>query len=1487
MSASAPVEPSGLETRIEALRPGMDLLGLPVCVLDPALRYRYVNAPYAAFTGRAREEFEGRTPDEVFERAPFDSRRETLMRALAGETVVYNRQTIEGPNAGRWMRALYQPLAADGGAVVGALIVLVDVQPLMDAEGTLAERERQLSLIMDAVGFPITYVGRDHRVRFANRPSAQFSGTSVEQMIGERIQHLIPPEVLARTWPFAERGFAGEAVVYEREAAWPGLGPRRIRGHVIPDRDDSGEVRGILIVISDIEADHRLRTALDDERKRLRLVIDNVGVPLSYLDRDLRIVFMNRPGVDWHIASPEDALGRSIEEVFDQATRDMVMPELRAALRGEKRVYERLATAMDGSERWVRVHLVPDIDDQGAVQGLYTLMLDVDQDHRMRDALERQEAQLRAFAENIPGPIAVADGDLRYVFANKVYLRTRGVTLETLVGRSIAEVLGPEEAALYFDPYVERLHAGESCFYERRFGPAGGEPRWHLFRLAPIIDGEGRFNGVYIVGSDIHDLKLGEERLREREEQLRLFADNIPDAVAYLDRERRVLFANRLYAEQRGLNPRKILGRTTTELLGPEAAAWIAERTQRVLDRGEVGTYERLMPMPEGEPHWFHVKAVPHFDAAGGVVGMYIVAHDVHELKQAQAQLAAREEELRFFAENIPEAIAYVDLERGCTFVNNHFLAARGMAREAVLGRFPHQIYSSELLAELAPHLTRVSLGQESTYERLVRNPSGEERWFRVRLTPRRDERGIVRGYYAVSTDIHDVKMAQREIEDKERELRQVIDSVPTPMCYVDADMRYRYVNHAFLDYLGRRARDIVGRPVREVLGDEGFRQFHPHLERVKMGESLGVERLVRFADGHSRWMTVRLTPRIVDGRYLGYFVTTSDIHEQKTVEEELRRANTILSAHFDNTPLAVIEWDPELRTVRWSGQAEAIFGWNAAEALGRALGSWRLVYEDDRTATQAMVRSLVEGSDRHATILSRSYRKDGSVIWVEWHNSALRDEAGQLVSILSLAQDVSSRIQAEERLQYMATHDGLTGLPNSVLLNARLDSALVRSRRSGTRVGVMFLDLDHFKDVNDSFGHRAGDALLKELAQRIRGALRQSDVLARVSGDEFVVVLEDFPEDTGPEVVGRKVLDEVRRPFHVEGHEIHVSGSLGLALHPEDGEDAETLLKNADAAMYHAKELGRNGLRLFSAELAARRARRLQVESALRRALKRGELEMHFQPIVDIADGGVRRVEALVRWQDPEHGLVLPNDFVPLAEESGLGHAIGQWVLGAACAQVRAWRDGGLGDLTVCVNLSAGQLRDTATIGDLNEILARTGCEPRWLQLEITETSMVRDVEGASVVLSRLRALGVRVAIDDFGTGFSSLSHLRYLPVDVLKIDKGFVADIRPPPSGVAAGRNSRQHGGAAIVSAVIGLARGLGLDVVAEGVEKKSQLDFLEREGCPACQGYLLCPPLPAAKFEAWLRGRGKLAGPRAKTKVAARKGAGTKRRARVKPS
>lgn len=1461
-----PADP--LDPVLASIRPGLALLGFPAYVIDRQRRYRFLNEAYERYFDRRVSDMVGRTVEEIFGPPPPDDRRAALDRALAGESLTFDREALHGPRKGRWIRLHYIPVRAEGG-VVAATVVLIDIQHLKDAQDAIAQRERQLSLITDTIGFPVTYIDREGVVRFANAHSAAWAGLTPKAMIGRNIADLTPPRILAQSRPMMERALAGEAVTYERQSLWPGRETRHVRGHMIPDRDESGTVRGILAILMDIEEDHRLKESLLAKSREMQLVMDNVGVPMAYIGADRRFRFANAPGPDWpQEIDTANVVGRTLDEVYPPEVLQRVEPLVARALAGERVVYERLGTNARGEQRWVRVRLTPDAID-GKVHGIFSVMIDIDDDRRLNEAIARQERQLRFYAENIPEAIAFVGRDGRYEFANKTFERVRGMPAAEIIGRTVPEVLGEEAAAIYFTPFMERLRRGEACSYERLAGPEGGEQRWFQVRLEPHVGEDGAYAGYYVVGTDIHEIKLAQARVEEQEAKLRLFTENVPVAIAYLDTQRRYVFVNRTFAQFRGLEPAQVIGRTSAEVLGAEAAAALTPIVQRVL-AGETMTYERQLTLPSGERRWVLGRSVPDIGPDGRVRGMYVVGHDVQELKDAQEQLLAREEELRFFAENIPEAIVYIDLERGCTFVNNVFLETRGFTREFLLGKFPKDVYGPQEMALLQPWFDRVIAGEAVSYEREIEwaGSGGSKRWVRVKLTPRKGADGRVLGFYVVSHDIHDLITAQTSIAEKERELREVIDSIPTPMVYMDAQRRYRYANDAFLDYAGKATGEVIGRPAREVLGEERGASLDPYLDRVFAGETVALERPIAFADGRTRWMSIRYAPRRDPaGAVIGCYVTTSDIHERKAAEEELRRTHSVLSAHVEGTPLAVIELDPELRVVRWSGNATAFFGWSADEALGRSLGDWRLVFEEDAPAVDAMFRRLVRGPESQATHLNRNYRKDGSVIWVEWHNSALRDREGRLVSILSFAQDVSTRIQAEERLQYMATHDGLTGLPNRLVLNDRLSAALARAQRSGHGVGVVFLDLDHFKDVNDTLGHRVGDELLKVLSRRLRAALRQSDLLVRISGDEFVIVLEDLEGDGGPDRVAQKVLDEVLRPFAIEGHDVQVSGSLGYALYPEDGADAETLLKNADAAMYHAKELGRNSWRAFSRALAQRRDQRLGLETALRRAIRNREFELHYQPILDVVTGHVSQVEALVRWNDPARGTVLPMTFIPVAEEAGLMRDLGQWVFEEASRQAARWNAGGAGPIVVGVNLSASQLRDSTIVAEFEATLRATGCSPNWLALEITETSMVKDVEGVSLTLRKLRRLGFRIAIDDFGTGFSSLSHLRHLPLDALKIDKSFVADIDGD------GRRAAESGGAAIVSAVTGLARGLGLEVIAEGVERPAQLAFLRDQGCASYQGYLACPPMPVAELERWLakQSRGK---PVARKKRATRK-------------
>jgi diguanylate cyclase (GGDEF)-like protein/PAS domain S-box-containing protein len=461
--------------------------------------------------------------------------------------------------------------------------------------------------------------------------------------------------------------------------------------------------------------------------------------------------------------------------------------------------------------------------------------------------------------------------------------------------------------------------------------------------------------------------------------------------------------------------------------------------------------------------------------------------------------------------------------------------------------------------------------------------------------------------------------------------------------------------------------------------------------------------------------------------------------------------------------------------------------------------------------------------------------RKNGEPLWVLQNLTLAGDRVHMTVV------DISDRKRAEEQIEFHAYHDVLTQLPNRKLFTDRLMQNITRSRRSGKALAVMFVDLDHFKTINDTLGHEAGDELLLEMAHRLRQCIREDDTVARLGGDEFTIILSELrhPEDAAN--VAEKIIDAVARPMSISGAPIEISASIGIAVFPDDGMDPETLLRNADSAMYRAKEAGRSTYQLCTDEMKRRAQERLSLETRLRRAINEEQLTLHYQPQVSLSNGSIVGVEALVRWNDPERGLVHPSAFIPLAEESRLILPLGEWVLRTACTQMRRWRDEGLELPHVSVNLSARQFQQNDVVDSVRRALADTGLDPGALELEITETAAMQNAEASVDVLHALRDLGVGISIDDFGTGYSSLNYLKRFPLTAVKIDGVFVRDL------------ATSEGDAAIVSAVVGIARSLRLRVVAEGVETEAQLSFLRRRKCDAAQGYLFSRPVTAESLAA----------------------------------
>jgi len=519
----------------------------------------------------------------------------------------------------------------------------------------------------------------------------------------------------------------------------------------------------------------------------------------------------------------------------------------------------------------------------------------------------------------------------------------------------------------------------------------------------------------------------------------------------------------------------------------------------------------------------------------------------------------------------------------------------------------------------------------------------------------------------------------------------------------------------------------------------------------------------------------------------------------------------------------------------------ERATGWSRQDAVGQK-PSLLNSGSHSREFFAEMWRMVLAGEVYRGMLLNR--RRDGSTYHEEKTITPLRDSKGTITHFIASGKDVSDRVRAQEKLEFLAHHDTITGLPNRVLLADRLEQALVRARRDEVSVAVLFLDLDGFKAINDTAGHDVGDRLLAEVATRLQATVRERDTVARLGGDEFAIILEGAKSMSAVGGIARKLLYALAAPVNIDGSELYVTTSIGVSRFGRDGEDVHTLLRKADSAMYRAKEAGKNTFRFYSQLEGDEDAQRLELEQQLRRAIERREFVLYYQPQMSIDTGTVIGVEALMRWNHPTQGVIPPARFIPVLEESGLIVEVGDWVLREACRQARTWRLAGMPELRVAVNVSARQFSKRDLVGDVARILDETGTEPHRLHIEITEGTIAAKFEHSVEIMRKLAALGVRIAVDDFGVGYSSLNYLKRLPIHSLKIDRSFIRDV-----------TTDSHD-AAIARTIIALAHNLGLDVIAEGVETLEQMFFLSRQGCNEVQGHLVAQPMPPEEFAAWLK-------------------------------
>ena len=656
--------------------------------------------------------------------------------------------------------------------------------------------------------------------------------------------------------------------------------------------------------------------------------------------------------------------------------------------------------------------------------------------------------------------------------------------------------------------------------------------------------------------------------------------------------------------------------------------------------------------------------------------------------------------------------------------------------------------------------------------------------------------------------------------------------------CRADEHWTTEFASAGALGLFGCAPEELIGKQRlagdTAILAEDRARVRTEAMAAIRARHRFFLEYRVMTRSGIVKWVADRGTG-VFDAQgalaWIEGFV--EDVTERRLAQEALRVAEERYRSIFEHAVEGIFQSSPDGRYVRVNPALARILGYDSPQDLINAVTSLQSLYVEPGRR-QELIHAL-RGRGTVSNFASRMYRKDGSMIWVAESARTVCDTAGNIVFFEGTVKDVTDSKLFEQQLLHQSNHDALTGLPNRSLLRDRLEQALRQAERYQSAVAVVLVDLDRFKFINDSLGHNVGDALLNSVAERLRDCVRDYDTVARHGGDEFALVISGLPGQGHLADQMRRILSAVSGPWCHRDVEYSATCSIGVSIYPRDGTDAETLLKNADAAMYRAKETGRNNFQFYAPDMSSKFAVRLQTQSNLRRALERNEFRLHYQPKLDLGTGRVIGLEALIRWDFPGEGMIAPNRFVPIAEETGLIVPIGEWVLRTACRQVKTLQAEGLPPVVVSVNLSPAQFRQGGLAETVGRILAETGLDPVHLELEVTESLAMHDAAKFIDELQALKNLGIQLAIDDFGTGYSSLNYLKRFPIDRLKIDKSFVCDI------------GQDADDAAIVKAVITLGHSLNLKVLAEGVESTQQLDFLRANRCDEVQGFYFCHPLP----------------------------------------
>ncbi|VVE59413.1 diguanylate cyclase [Pandoraea sputorum] len=1053
------------------------------------------------------------------------------------------------------------------------------------------------------------------------------------------------------------------------------------------------------------------------------------------------------------------------------------------------------------------------------------------------------EEMLGAVFSGFALPVIVKDAQLRFVYVNAAACALLGRTARDLLGRTDEAVVPAAQAQRIMAVDREILASGEPHIYEETITTANGECRQlltHKYRIA--LPGVGP-KLVIAVTTDVTQLRQAERRQRRSEEHYRALVDLLPQVVWLADASGAVIEIGPTWGRLSGRAPEAAYGSGWEAAVHPEDLPRVHHQWHTSVASGAPLDVQCRVLTADGSFRWVRNRAAARRDEQGRIVTWHGLLEDVHESKSAEEALRESEGRFRLIADNVPVIIWLADAHGATTYLNRSWQETTGQTAQQALGRgwleAVHREDRAALLASIAQ--ARAARGRIQAEYRL-RRVDGSWAWVIDIGQPRLSAEGELLGYTGCVLDLSERKAAELALEQSEALVRSIVDSTPDCIQLLDADGEPLFVNPAGRKLFGLpEAEDVRGYRWGGALGAGDFAKGGQALEQVRAGQVARFEAWVTTCARQSVCMDIIAAPVLgSDGKPARMLTIWRDISGAKAArdasEAAWRAAESAaakLALVLENTLDCVVVIDREWHLTYLNANARRLLSLGD-DAIGQSL--WTL-YPQERNGVfaecyrRAFATNQPVTFEEYLPVLDR---------WLEVHASPTDEGLSIFFRDTSERRRAEhERFQAQAQVFHMSRHDALTNLPNRLLLRERLERNL-SELHVGAPLAVLTLDLDAFKQVNDTYGHPVGDMLLRQMADRLTACVRDEDTVARVGGDEFVVVAPRVRCEADAELLATRIIEALQRPFDLEAVSVDIGASVGIAFAPDAGTSVDALLRASDVALYRAKAEGRGTFRRYVPGMDAQLLTRQAMKAALKGAIARNELELFFQPLVDLLSQKVSTCEALLRWRRGDAGLVSPAEFIPVAEECGLIHSIGEWVLRRACHEAVSWGEG----IAVAVNLSPFQFKDVNLVSTVADALARSGLAAARLQLEITESVMLDESDANLRTLQALRRLGVKIVMDDFGTGYSSFGYLRRFPFDKIKVDQSFVGDL---PEG----RESL-----AVVRAVAGIGRSLGITTAVEGVETQAQLDAVSAEGFDEVQGYLFSNPVPAAEVGALLR-------------------------------